>query len=201
MPARLLAAGRLALTLLVVALGALPCPAQGYATTAALEVRLPADAELWFEGVLTTQTGERRLFATPPLHSGVTYSYDVVARWREDGRVVVQGQRLLVHAGESLQVDFVPPPRRNRGITHMSLREIPKTWNRPASGPAIREPLPGHGSLVELTGGTLPLRPLPGFMSVNDLAAPAADGAARPTRAIPVAPGRMSITEFDEPRR
>ena len=50
--------------------------------TARVEVRLPADAELWFEGQKTAQTGTDRSFHSPELQPGQDYVYNVRARWR-----------------------------------------------------------------------------------------------------------------------
>src|SRR3954470_15496469 len=58
----------------------------GDAGTASLRVRVPADAELLFEGVRTSPVGGVRDFVTPPLEVGRDYRYTVVARWLEGGR-------------------------------------------------------------------------------------------------------------------
>jgi uncharacterized protein (TIGR03000 family) len=72
-------------------------------------LRVPADAAVWFEGIRTRQTGTQRYFFSPPLAPGVTYAYDVEARWEEDGKPVERKRQLLVHAGDSLRVDLTQP--------------------------------------------------------------------------------------------
>jgi uncharacterized protein (TIGR03000 family) len=69
-------------------------------------LRVPADAEVWFNGAKTKQTGTLRYFFSPPLTAGKDYSYQVQVRWRKDGKPIEQKRRIGVRAGESLQLDF-----------------------------------------------------------------------------------------------
>ena len=45
-----------------------------------ITVRLPADAELWFDGTKMTATGAVRTFSIPPITPGRQYSYTIRAR-------------------------------------------------------------------------------------------------------------------------
>jgi uncharacterized protein (TIGR03000 family) len=77
-----------------------------------IEVRVPADADIWFDDAKTTQTGTVREFVSPPLTPGHDYTYDIRARWTEEGRHVSHTRRVAVHAGERVSVTFpaaVPP--------------------------------------------------------------------------------------------
>jgi uncharacterized protein (TIGR03000 family) len=74
-----------------------------------VDVRVPADAELWFEGQKTNQTGAERTFQSPPLEPGQKYVYDVRARWKENGKEVEQTRKVRVRAGERVTVDFTKP--------------------------------------------------------------------------------------------
>jgi uncharacterized protein (TIGR03000 family) len=83
-----------------------------------LEVRVPPDAELWFEGQKCTQTGPIRYFESPPLTLGQNYVYHVRVRWIENGREVERTQEVTVSAGKRLSIDFtklkferLPEPR------------------------------------------------------------------------------------------
>jgi uncharacterized protein (TIGR03000 family) len=77
---------------------------------AAVRVRVPAKAEIWFEGEKTSQTGEMRNFLSPPLERGKTYTYDVKARWTDDaGKVVERTQEVKVRAGGRSTADFTTP--------------------------------------------------------------------------------------------
>jgi uncharacterized protein (TIGR03000 family) len=72
-------------------------------------VRVPADAQLWFQNTLTRQQGTVREFQSPQLAPGKDYVYDVRARWRENGRDIDQTRHVEVHAGSQLTVDFIAP--------------------------------------------------------------------------------------------
>jgi uncharacterized protein (TIGR03000 family) len=74
-------------------------------TPAHLNVIAPADAQLWFNGTLSTATGTVRQFESPPLGAG-GYIYDVQARWIENGQDVTQTQRVYVTAGSQVMVRF-----------------------------------------------------------------------------------------------
>jgi uncharacterized protein (TIGR03000 family) len=74
--------------------------------TARVEVYVPADAELWFEGHKTAQTGTDRFFRSPELQTGQDYVYDVQAHWVADGKAVDQTRKVTVHAGDRVVVDF-----------------------------------------------------------------------------------------------
>ncbi len=84
---------------------------------ATVEVRLPAGAGLWFGAFRTDQTGNVRRFQSPPLAAGRAYTYEVRARWDQDGRPVEQTRTVQVRAGQAVRVDFlttagpVPPER------------------------------------------------------------------------------------------
>ena len=78
-----------------------------------IEVRVPAGAEIWFDDEKTVQAGTVRLFVSPPLPPGRDYTYEVRARWREDGSEVTQSRRVTVRAGQQVSVTFpeaVTPP-------------------------------------------------------------------------------------------
>src|SRR5262249_29983293 len=55
------------------------------AAVAEVQVRVPANATVWFDGEPTEQTGPYRRFWTPPLEPGKVYTYQVKARWMLDG--------------------------------------------------------------------------------------------------------------------
>src|SRR5207249_2609270 len=70
-------------------------------TTAHVDVQVPrADAEIWFEGTKTQQTGTFRQFESPPLTPGRDYTYEVRARWFDNGKEINRTRRVPVHAGE-----------------------------------------------------------------------------------------------------
>jgi uncharacterized protein (TIGR03000 family) len=166
--------------------------AQGSVRAAAVEVRLPDGAELWFDGVATSLAGDRRVFATPPLRQGLTYRYEVQVRWREAGQEVVRGEHVIVRAGETVVIDFTRPRKDEGGPDHMAVRNIPRPPDYPHTVPAA------HDSLIQSPSGPAAARHLPGFMSVTEFGTTTSSrGTVRPA---PVPPGHMSIVEFDTPR-
>jgi uncharacterized protein (TIGR03000 family) len=74
-----------------------------------LTVIVPKDAELWFEGVKTSQQGTERHFVTPSLTPGERYSYEVKARWMQDGKPVEEVRTVHVRANGRQQIDLTRP--------------------------------------------------------------------------------------------
>jgi uncharacterized protein (TIGR03000 family) len=83
-----------------------PVPTAADTSSVVVEVNVPADAEVWFDGRKTEQTGPARFFRSPALQPGTSYLYLVRAKWSEGGRQLEQMQTITVHAGERLRVAF-----------------------------------------------------------------------------------------------
>jgi uncharacterized protein (TIGR03000 family) len=79
-------------------------------TSAHVDVSVPPDAEIWFEGSKMTSTGSVREFRSPPLAPGSRYAYAVRARWNENGHEVTQTQQVRVTAGAHVSVRFPVQP-------------------------------------------------------------------------------------------
>jgi uncharacterized protein (TIGR03000 family) len=77
--------------------------------TAQVEVSLPADAELWFNGKKMKTMGAARRFETPPLRAGDHFSYDARASWKENGRTVTKTRQISISAGDVIHVSFTAP--------------------------------------------------------------------------------------------
>jgi uncharacterized protein (TIGR03000 family) len=78
--------------------------------TAHIWLRVPADAEIWVDGVRTRQTGEKRYFYSPPLKPGEKYSYNIRVVTKKDGKPIEQNRRIPVHAGANVRLDFTQAP-------------------------------------------------------------------------------------------
>src|SRR5262249_59956799 len=77
-----------------------PDAIQGAAAATTLEVILPSeDAQVWVDGRITTSTGARRSFASPPLQPGKIFTYTITAAWNQDGKIVVEERKVEVSAG------------------------------------------------------------------------------------------------------
>jgi len=74
--------------------------------TAHIRMKLPANAEVWFEGVKTSQTGSVRDFVSPPLAPGKSFDYQVRCRWTENGQRVEQTRTVTVRANAWTLVDL-----------------------------------------------------------------------------------------------
>jgi uncharacterized protein (TIGR03000 family) len=84
-----------------------PSPVIETTTAASLDVRVPADAQIWFDGEPTSQTGSIRSFVSPPLEPGKSFTYEIRARWVDNGNVVDLIKQVQVHAGDRVPVDFL----------------------------------------------------------------------------------------------
>jgi uncharacterized protein (TIGR03000 family) len=94
----------------VTSAGSSSAPVNQSSSAAIINVHVPANAQLWFDETPTRRTGTDRQFITPPLEPGRDYSYEVRARWRENGRDVEQNRTVAVHAGDRVTVDLMAPP-------------------------------------------------------------------------------------------
>jgi uncharacterized protein (TIGR03000 family) len=90
-------------------------PAATADNRAHIRVLVPADAQLWFQNRLTKETGPTRLFNSPALQPGHTYSYDIRAQWRQGDRMVTQDREITVYPGDRVSVDFLHAPANNTG--------------------------------------------------------------------------------------
>jgi uncharacterized protein (TIGR03000 family) len=79
-----------------------------------VRVLAPADAQVWIGGVETSQTGTDRVFTSPALEPGKSYTYEVKARWMESGRPVEQTRRVKVQANQTTTVDFARVPELSK---------------------------------------------------------------------------------------
>jgi uncharacterized protein (TIGR03000 family) len=71
-----------------------------------INLSVPANAEISFDGQETVQRGAFRQFVSPPLFPGNEYSYDIEVRWTENGTESSQSRRITVHAGDIVNLFF-----------------------------------------------------------------------------------------------
>src|SRR5437868_4703383 len=78
--------------------------------TASIRVLLPsANAQLSIDDVPTRQTGAERVFVSPPLEAGRSYTYTVSATWQPNNyTTITRTRKILVKAGQDLQADLRP---------------------------------------------------------------------------------------------
>jgi uncharacterized protein (TIGR03000 family) len=70
-------------------------------------VKIPAEAELWFDGSKTSQGGSLRHFMTPPLPPGGVLSYTLQARWRIKDANLSRVEEVRVQPGATVTVNFL----------------------------------------------------------------------------------------------
>jgi uncharacterized protein (TIGR03000 family) len=69
-------------------------------------VHIPYNAKLTIDDYLTTQTGIKRTFVTPPLAPGRAFTYLLKATWKEEMHTFVRMAVVSVQAGEETVVDL-----------------------------------------------------------------------------------------------
>lgn len=85
------------------------------ANTARLNVRLPdPDAQVWVENSPTQQRGTQREYVSPPLNPNKSYTYEVRARWMENGKEVQRTKSVPIRANGSATVDFTASGNNSR---------------------------------------------------------------------------------------
>src|SRR5205807_2223250 len=75
---------------------------------AQLRLLVPAVAQVTIGGQATATTGADRLYETPPLAPGKTYSYQVEAWWQDGNSKIVRMAVAKVQAGKETVVDLRP---------------------------------------------------------------------------------------------
>jgi len=82
---------------------------------ALVNVRLPdPNAEVWIDGKKTQSKGTVREFESPPLDPGKNYTYEVKARWTENGKDREVTKTVPVRANGVATADFTASADRSR---------------------------------------------------------------------------------------
>jgi uncharacterized protein (TIGR03000 family) len=96
-------------------------------------LRVPENAEVWIDGQKTTETGAFREFTSPALQPGQKFTYDIKARWTENGKEVVRDRKLEFYAGDRLMVNLLAPVNK---------ATLPPPQPAPAKKPTPQPPAP-----------------------------------------------------------
>jgi uncharacterized protein (TIGR03000 family) len=86
--------------------GSLPPATNG---TAHIQILVPADAKIWIENQLMTETGSARDYVSPVLTPGQEFVYHIRATWMQNGQPVTQTRNVDVQAGSNVTVNFMVP--------------------------------------------------------------------------------------------
>jgi uncharacterized protein (TIGR03000 family) len=110
-----------------------------------LEVNVPSDARLWIDNQETQMRGNQRMFASPTVTPGKTYSYNVKAQWKDpNGQDVTRTQTVNVQAGQITPVDLmrgqpVSQPQTNQPQS-IQYQGTPEQVNQPQGNPPRTNP-------------------------------------------------------------
>jgi len=69
-----------------------------------------ADAQVWFENTPTAQQGTERVFRSPALEPGKSFTYTIKARWMDNGKSVERERQVMVQAGQKITLNFRDSP-------------------------------------------------------------------------------------------
>jgi uncharacterized protein (TIGR03000 family) len=82
-----------------------PADASSVAKPVFFTLRVPADAQIWFEGGKTAQGGTVRHFVSPALNPGREYVYHLHARWGKGNETVDITRAIPVRSGDRFDLD------------------------------------------------------------------------------------------------
>jgi uncharacterized protein (TIGR03000 family) len=85
-----------------------PLVAPASAGTIHIDLQVPSDAKVYFNGAATKQTGMSRTFVSSPLTPGIQYGYAVRVQWNEGGRLVERTRNISFMASDHASLDFTP---------------------------------------------------------------------------------------------
>jgi len=74
-----------------------------------LEIIVPSAAVVKINELDTKQSGVVRIFQSPPLKQGESFTYEVEATWDAKGTPIRQRRELIVKAGDRKRIDFLKP--------------------------------------------------------------------------------------------
>jgi uncharacterized protein (TIGR03000 family) len=83
-----------------------PPESVGADATAQVTVIVPADADVFFDGQPTSETGTERVFTTPVLTAGQNFTYEIEAQWSANDQSFDRTRKVPIKAGAKVTVDF-----------------------------------------------------------------------------------------------
>jgi uncharacterized protein (TIGR03000 family) len=87
--------------------------------TARVTVTVASDAQVWLNESGTKSIGLVRQYQSPPLTPGSRYTYEIRARWNDNGHETTQTQKVAVTAGSHASVNFpIPAKPAGSGVGH-----------------------------------------------------------------------------------
>lgn len=83
-----------------------PTVAGGGYAVATIEVTVHPEAVIFVDGTKMKSSGRQRLFESPPIKIGMTYSYEFRVLWPDNGVYIELTKKVSVSGGETTVVDF-----------------------------------------------------------------------------------------------
>lgn len=82
---------------------------------AMIDVHVPSNAQVMFDGSPTQQQGPERRFMTPPLDPNSQYTYEVTAKWTDqNGQERRESRTVRLTPGQTSQVNFMTPQNNSQ---------------------------------------------------------------------------------------
>ncbi len=138
----------------------------------ALRVNVPdARARVWIEGQPTRQMGTERVYLSPPLEPGKTYTYTVRAAWMANGREMTEEKKQEGQPGQEVAINFTDRSDRMPATTESRDRPGVADPNiRPTA--AAGAVVPHEGKVVEAGNGKLTMSAMDGTNQHTHAVAP-----------------------------
>jgi uncharacterized protein (TIGR03000 family) len=108
-----------------------------------VQLHVPANAQVWFDGNATQQTGEFRDFISPPVDTDKPLQYELRVSWTDaNGQKVDKTRNIGVRAGHRSLVDFVRPEASGSSLEQQNKDQI-KDQNKDQDKREPLKPKPG----------------------------------------------------------
>jgi uncharacterized protein (TIGR03000 family) len=89
---------------------AVPAPQPNdHPATARLTLQVPTGAEVTVNGK-KVDAGSKRIFESPDLQTGESFTFDVRVTWLEDGKAVKEARSLTMHPGDHQSLQYLAAP-------------------------------------------------------------------------------------------
>jgi uncharacterized protein (TIGR03000 family) len=95
-----------------------------------INVHVPPDARVFFDGEQTSEQGGFRQFVSPALEPNENYTYEIKASWMENGQPVERTRKFRVRPGQRLDVDFLAMGQRRASRSNEELNMPPRPEER-----------------------------------------------------------------------
>jgi uncharacterized protein (TIGR03000 family) len=79
-----------------------------------LTLRVPPQADILIDGEKTIQKGAVRQYVSPPVATDGKFSYEITAKWTDDGKPLSQTRKVAVRGGQEVTVDLRKPMQEKK---------------------------------------------------------------------------------------